>query len=62
VPTLVISGADDRVDPPAVLREELLSRIPQAQLHILPGVGHLSPLEAPGALANLIRRFAQPLV
>jgi pimeloyl-ACP methyl ester carboxylesterase len=62
VPTLVISGEDDRVDPPAVLREELLSRIPQAQLHILPGVGHLSPLEAPGALANLIRRFAQPLV
>ncbi|GJI89823.1 alpha/beta fold hydrolase [Duganella hordei] len=58
VPTLVIAGEDDRVDPPAVLREELMPRIAQARLHVLPGVGHLSPLEAAGDLAELIRDFA----
>lgn len=62
VPTLVISGEEDRVDPPAVLRQELMSRIPQATLHLLPGIGHLSPLEAPGDLAALIRGFATPLI
>lgn len=66
VPTLVISGELDRVDPPSVLESELLPRIPQARLHVLPGVGHLSPLEAPTEVARLIRAFAiavdQPVV
>jgi pimeloyl-ACP methyl ester carboxylesterase len=57
VPVLVISGALDRVDPPSVLQKELLPRIPQATLHLLPGVGHLSPLEAPKQLARLIGGF-----
>lgn len=57
VPTLVISGEKDRVDPPAVLQQELMTRIPQATLHILPGIGHLSPLEAPEDLAHQIRDF-----
>lgn len=62
VPVIVISGEDDRVDPPEVLRRELLSRIPHAQLCVLPNVGHLSPLEAPGRIAELIRSFVLPLV
>ena len=62
VPTLVISGEEDRVDPPAVLRQKLMPRIPQATLDILPGIGHLSPLEAPGNLSELIRSFAMPLL
>ncbi len=62
VPTLVVSGEEDRVDPPAVLRQELMPRIPQARLHILPGIGHLSPLEAPDDLADLIRSFAAALI
>jgi pimeloyl-ACP methyl ester carboxylesterase len=57
VKTLVISGELDRVDPPSVLRRELLPRIPQATLHLLPGVGHLSPLEAPREVSGLIRTF-----
>jgi len=62
VPTLVISGEKDRVDPPAVLQQELMTRIPYATLHVLPGIGHLSPLEAPGDLSALIRDFAAPLI
>ena len=61
VPTLVISGAEDRVDPPAVLKQELLTRIPHARLFLLPGIGHLAPLEAPGNVAGLIRTFIQSL-
>lgn len=62
VPTLVISGEKDQVDPPAVLQQELMTRIPHATLHMLPGIGHLSPLEAPGDLSDLIRGFATPLL
>jgi pimeloyl-ACP methyl ester carboxylesterase len=59
VPTLVISGELDRVDPPTVLQQELVARIPQAELHLLPGVGHLSPLEAPGELAARLKAFVR---
>ncbi|MCQ8277382.1 alpha/beta hydrolase [Acetobacteraceae bacterium KSS8] len=62
VPTIVISGKNDRVDPPDILQRELLPRIPQAQLHLLRGIGHFSPLEAPGAVANLIRTFARAVM
>jgi pimeloyl-ACP methyl ester carboxylesterase len=44
-----------------VLQQELMPRIPQATLHTLPGIGHLSPLEAPADLAALIRNFAAPV-
>ncbi len=58
VPVIVISGEHDRVDPPEVLRRELLPRIPQARLFVLPNIGHLSPLEAPDDVAHLVRDFA----
>ena len=57
VPVIVISGEHDRVDPPEVLRRELLPHIPHARLVVLPGIGHLSPLEAPSDLANIIKAF-----
>lgn len=57
VPTIVISGEHDQVDRTATLQAELLPRIPHAALHILPGVGHLAPLEAPEAIAQEIVRF-----
>lgn len=57
VPVIVISGEHDRVDPSEVLRRELLPRIPQAKLVVLPGVGHLSPLEVPADLTNIIKAF-----
>jgi uncharacterized protein (TIGR02246 family) len=56
-PTIVISGERDQVDQVATLEAELLPRIPHAAMHILPGVGHLSPLEAPIDVARLIARF-----
>jgi pimeloyl-ACP methyl ester carboxylesterase len=61
VPAIVISGEHDRVDPPEVVRRELLPRLARAQLHVLPQVGHLSPYEAPDAVAGLVKAFAMSL-
>lgn len=59
VPVLIVSGEDDRVDPPAVLQRELVARLPDARFVVLPGVGHLSPLEAPAALAEELTAFVE---
>jgi pimeloyl-ACP methyl ester carboxylesterase len=50
VPTLVIAAAGDRLCP-VDRHREITSAIPGAKLVVLPGVGHLSPLEAPGQVA-----------
>ncbi|MGH8779374.1 alpha/beta fold hydrolase [Paraburkholderia sp.] len=57
VPVLVIAGELDQIDRVETLQKELLPRIAGARLHVLPGTGHLSPLEAPSALATVIRQF-----
>ncbi|OQM73863.1 alpha/beta fold hydrolase [Manganibacter manganicus] len=61
VPTLVIAGELDGVDSPAVLQAELLTRVPQAVMHVLPDTGHLSMLESAEELVPLIERFCRPL-
>ncbi len=52
-PTLVISGADDLMSPPA-RQDELAAAIPGARLERLVGVGHCSPLEAPAEVASAL--------
>lgn len=61
VPVLVIAGEFDQVDPPATLQSELLPRIAGARMHVLPGTGHLSPLENPDEVAAAIHQFMQQL-
>jgi pimeloyl-ACP methyl ester carboxylesterase len=61
VATLVISGERDRVDPPVLLKAELMSRIPQSVMKVLPDTGHLAMLESPAELAHLIGEFAASL-
>ncbi|MEU2002587.1 alpha/beta fold hydrolase [Rhodococcus sp. NPDC019627] len=51
VPTLVIAGEHDTITPVA-LGSEVADSVPGAELVVLPGVGHLSTLEAPGAVAS----------
>lgn len=54
VPTLVAVGEVDVLTPPA-LAEELRDGIPGATLHVIPGSGHLPPIEKPDATATLLR-------
>ena len=61
VPVLVVGGELDKVDPVTGLREEVVARIPGAALEVLAGTGHLSPLESPRELANILARFATSL-
>ena len=55
VPTTVVVGSLDRLTPP-VYAERLAALLPQlTDLVTLDGVGHMTPLEAPDAVAALIR-------
>jgi 3-oxoadipate enol-lactonase len=57
VPTSVIVGECDAVTPPDVSRR-LSEVMPDARLHILPGAGHLSPVEAPAIVSALLAALA----
>lgn len=56
LPTLVVVGAEDLLTPPA--DSELMAReIPGARLMVLPGAGHLAPLERPEAFNRELAGF-----
>ncbi len=61
VPVIVIAGELDRIDSVATLEAELLTRIPHATLRVVPGTGHLSPLESPVDVASMIHEFVVTL-
>jgi len=54
VPVLVAAGEADPVLPGELLQREVLARLTRGQMLILPGSGHLSPLEVPASVADLI--------
>ncbi|WP_162996994.1 alpha/beta fold hydrolase [Mucilaginibacter kameinonensis] len=57
VPTLIIAGENDIVDPPERLEQEVKSFIPGSEMVTIADVGHLSMLEKPSVLADLISAF-----
>ncbi|MEU4897692.1 alpha/beta hydrolase [Streptomyces sp. NPDC044780] len=57
VPVMVLAAEKDVVEPPHVLRDHLLPHIPHATLTTVPDVGHLLPVEAPGAVATALGDF-----
>ena len=55
-PTLVVTGDDDAIVP--LLNALALALwIPQAQLRVVPGGGHLLPIDPPEELADLVEEF-----
>jgi 3-oxoadipate enol-lactonase len=56
VPTLVITGDEDRVYPPA-MAQDIARRIPGAELVTMKGVGHLSNLEQPEEFNQAVMEF-----
>lgn len=52
-PLLAIAGADDVATPPEEMAE-LAARVPRGRMAVMPGVGHLAPLEDPEATAALL--------
>ena len=56
VPTLVMSGEEDGLIPP-VDSHEMATAIPGSDFLIIPGAGHLSPIERPDAFTEALRGF-----
>ncbi len=56
VPALVVVGAQDALTPPAD-SEAMAAAIPGARLVTIPGAGHLTPMERPGAVAAALGDF-----
>jgi pimeloyl-ACP methyl ester carboxylesterase len=59
VSTLVAVGAGDKLTPPAQARE-IAALIAGARLEILPGCGHLPPLESPQRVTALLHAWVAP--
>jgi pimeloyl-ACP methyl ester carboxylesterase len=55
-PTLIICGREDLITPPAV-HAELAAAIPGAKLEIIEHCGHLSPLEQPTQVTEILRNW-----
>jgi 3-oxoadipate enol-lactonase len=52
LPVIVVVGDRDQVEHEAALREIFARFLPQTRFRVLRGIEHLSPLEAPDALAD----------
>lgn len=53
VPTAIIVGEEDYATPPA-MAEYMARSIPGAEMQVLPGLRHLTPLEAPDRVAEIL--------
>ena len=62
IPVLVIAGENDIIDPPGLMELEVVGKIPGAKMSVVPGVGHLSMVQAPEAVAELIDKFCHSTV
>src|SRR5207245_11010542 len=60
IPILVVAGDDDQIAP-AEGMQEMARAIPGAQFTVIPGSGHLSPLEQPQAVNDAVNAFLDQL-
>ena len=56
LPTLALTGAQDRAVPPDIVRE-LADLIPGAQVKLIRGAGHVPPLDTPETTSEAIAAF-----
>jgi len=55
-PILLLCGEEDTVSPPQGM-QEMAKAIPNATFHLIPGAGHLAPLENPAVFNTYVREF-----
>ncbi len=59
VPCAFVFGELDQLTPPE-LGWHMAREVPGARVEVIPGAGHLSPLEAPGPVASALEGFFAP--
>ncbi len=57
LPALVFAGTEDEALGPKAQKNDNLPHLPQGELVVLEGAGHLAPLERPGELVEYITQF-----
>jgi pimeloyl-ACP methyl ester carboxylesterase len=60
-PTLVLCGSDDQATP-VEKSEHIVAAIPNARLTLLDGLGHMSPLEDPETVNELVVPFVRSCI
>jgi len=60
LPTLVVVGEQDQITPPSMARV-IADGIPGATYSVIPGAGHLPPVEQPLATTRVLAEFLQSL-
>jgi pimeloyl-ACP methyl ester carboxylesterase len=59
-PCLIIVGDTDAITPPDVARQ-MHDLVPGSQLAVIPGAGHMTPVEQPEAFAGFVEKFLKTL-
>ncbi|MFN0263463.1 alpha/beta fold hydrolase [Tepidamorphus sp. 3E244] len=59
-PTLIVCGEDDTLTPPKLARE-MVTCVPHARIETVPASGHLSTLEQPEALSEILNEFLREI-
>jgi pimeloyl-ACP methyl ester carboxylesterase len=59
-PTLLICGEQDQRTPVAD-HQRMSTQIPAAQLRVIDGAGHFTPLEKPAAVTSMLREWMNPI-
>jgi 3-oxoadipate enol-lactonase len=60
VPTLLLVGEEDTLTPPSLMRS-MHEKIPESELRIISGAGHISNLENPDEFNGYLMRFLEGL-
>lgn len=61
VPTLVLAGELDQLDSIEQHKREVVARVANARFEVIPGSGHLIPIDEPVELGKHIERFVLSL-
>lgn len=56
IPTLIISGSLDKITPPKLMRD-MHEKIKDSEFAVVPRAAHISPVENPGFVNNVIEGF-----
>jgi len=56
IPSLILCGSFDKLTPPPLMRA-MAEKIPGSEIGIIPQAGHMTPLENPGCVNDLIAGF-----